>query len=323
MEDSGLICAYALDGNGGGREISLEEASAVSVEKGFIWIHLDYTARGAQRWLHEKSGLDEIAVSALLAAETRPRTVSIADGLLVTLRGVNLNPGADPEDMVSLRMWVETGRVISTRMRRLLAVQDMRGMIANKCGPKTAGEFLVEMGDRLAMRMSYVIEGLDETVDTLEEQVLSAESRELRTKLAQLRRETILLRRYLAPQREALARLVAEKNPLLCDVDRMHLREVADRMTRYGEDLDAARERAAVTQEELSNRLSEQINKRMYVLSIVAAIFLPLGFATGLLGINVGGIPGAEFAYAFAIVCLLLVAVIILQIILFRWKRWL
>jgi zinc transporter len=323
MKDDGLICAYALDGDGGGRELSLEEASGIASEKGFVWIHLDYAAPGAQRWLREKSGLDEIIVSTLLAPETRPRSVAVDGGLLVTLRGVNLNPGADPEDMVGIRMWIEHRRVISTRKRRLLAVDDIRGMIGSAHGPKTPGEFLIEMSDRLATRMSDVIEGLDDTVDTLEEEVLIAESHELRTKLAQARRETILLRRYLAPQREALARLQAEKTPLLTDTDRMQLREVTDRITRYVEDLDAARERAAVTQEELSNRLSEQINKRMYVLSIVAAIFLPLGFATGLLGINVGGIPGAEFAYAFAIVCLVLVGIVIFQFIVFRWRRWL
>ncbi len=323
MKDDGLICAYALDGDGGGREISLEEASGISSEKGFVWIHLDYAAAGVQRWLNEKSGLDEIIVSTLLAPETRPRSVAIGGGLLVTLRGVNLNPGADPEDMVGIRMWIEHRRVISTRKRRLLAVDDIRGMIASARGPRTPGEFLLEISDRLAIRMSDVIEGLDETVDTLEEEVLIAESHELRTKLAQVRRETILLRRYLAPQREALARLQAEKTPLLTDADRMQLREVTDRITRYVEDLDSAKDRAAVTQEELSNRLSEQMNKRMYVLSVVAAIFLPLGFATGLLGINVGGIPGAEFAYAFALVCLILVGIVIFQILVFRWRRWL
>ena len=47
---------------------------------------------------------------------------------------------------------------------------------------------------------------------------------------------------------------------------------------------------------------SDQMNRRMLVLSIVAAVFLPLGLLTGLLGINVGGMPGAENAWAFWIV---------------------
>lgn len=71
--------------------------------------------------------------------------------------------------------------------------------------------------------------------------------------------------------------------------------------------MESARERTAVTSEELSNRLAEQMNRTMCTLSIVAAIFLPLGLLTGLLGINVGGIPGTEAPWAFALVTLVLV----------------
>lgn len=98
--------------------------------------------------------------------------------------------------------------------------------------------------------------------------------------------------------------------------------KTTDRVIRYTEDLDSVRDRAVVTQKELVNRLSEQMNMRMYVLSLVAAIFLPLGFFTGLLGINVGGIPGAENHYAFFIFILMLVVLVILQIVIFKKKKW-
>jgi zinc transporter len=78
-----------------------------------------------------------------------------------------------------------------------------------------------------------------------------------------------------------------------------------------------------VTQEELGNRLSEQLNSRMYVLSVVAAIFLPLGFLTGLFGINVGGIPMAENPQGFIDIVLMLLLITGLQVVLFRWRRWL
>jgi zinc transporter len=93
-------------------------------------------------------------------------------------------------------------------------------------------------------------------------------------------------------------------------------------LIRHLEDLDAIRERVAVTQEELQSRLAEQQNVRMYVLSIVAAIFLPLGFLTGLLGINVGGIPGADNPLAFGMFMGFLVLLLAAQLIYFRVKKW-
>ena len=101
------------------------------------------------------------------------------------------------------------------------------------------------------------------------------------------------------------------------------MREASDQLSRYLEDLDEARDRAAVTQEELVNRLSEQMNNKMYLLSIVAAIFLPLGFLTGLLGINVGGIPGADSKLGFTTFLILLLTVVIFQFWLFKKKKWL
>jgi zinc transporter len=170
--------------------------------------------------------------------------------------------------------------------------------------------------------MAGVISDIEDEVDRLQDQVLEAESRQLRSALNDLRRVIIALRRYLAPQRDALSRMTNLKVPWIDERDLLHLREEADRVTRYVEDLDAARERAAVTQEELSNRLSEQLNSRMYVLSVVAAIFLPLGFLTGLFGINVGGIPMAENPRGFVDIVLLLFLITGIQVVLFRWRRW-
>ena len=322
MSTNGLVIAYLLDGKGGGREIGWQEIARWSAEQGVLWVHLDINDPGARAWILEQSGLDEIEAEALLAEETRPRGTVFENGLLVILRGVNLNPGADPEDMVSIRLWIEKHRVISLRRRRLLSVDDLRSSIGRGIGPTSAGDFLADMADRLVARAADVVDGIDESVDELQEQVVSGETRALRAALADLRREAIALRRYLAPQREVMNRLSANRNPWLGDAERLRLREEADRVTRYVEDLDAARERAGVTQEELANRLSEQMNNRMYVLSLIAGIFLPISFVTGLLGINVGGIPAADSPSGFVLVTLLLIVIVAIQVVLFKRKDW-
>ena len=65
------------------------------------------------------------------------------------------------------------------------------------------------------------------------------------------------------------------------------------------------------------------MNRTMYRFGIITGFFLPLSFLTGLLGINVGGIPGAEQSYSFAVVCVLMVALTTGQWWLFRRLRWL
>jgi zinc transporter len=137
-----------------------------------------------------------------------------------------------------------------------------------------------------------------------------------------LRRKTASIRRYLAPQRDALDRLYRQPGDLFSQSEAQSLREEADRITRYLEDLDLARERAMVLQEELLGRMAHEQNSRMYLLSVVAAVFLPLSFLTGLLGMNVAGLPGTENPQAFALSAIAMIGLGIGLVVYFRWKRW-
>ena len=320
--NDGLVFSYVLNGKGGGTPVNWEQIKEWKPDKGVLWLHLDYTDEGVRKWLCEKSGIDQVLCEALTAEDTRPRVVSSQNSLLLILRGVNFNPGADPEDMVALRMWFDENRIITMRHRKVMAIDDIHKSIEAGNGPSTPAEFLVMTANRLVDRMGDVVAGVDDAVDELEETVLTAESYELRPKLAGVRRQSISLRRYIAPQRDVLARLQNERIAWLSNIDLGRIREVAERTARFIDDIDSARDRAAITQEELNNRLSEQMNKTMYILSIVAAIFLPLGLLTGLLGINVGGIPGTESKLAFTVVTLFLLGIAFVELWIFKRSKW-
>lgn len=317
----GLVHAFRITAGSKAERLDWQQVKAWQTGQGMLWLHLDVNDDQARRWVFDESAIPVVAARALFAPETRPRATQIGEGTLVQLRGVNLNPGADVEDMVSLRLWVEGDRMVSTRRRRLLSINDVVESLASEA-PATLGRLFVLINDRLVGRISSVIDDIEERVADLEERALDMPSGEMRSGLSSLRREAIALRRYLAPQREALGRLNSEQLSWMNEGDRMGLREVTDRLVRLIEDLDAVRERAAVVQEEITNSLSDQLNRRMYVLSIVAAVFLPLGFLTGLLGINVGGIPGADNPWAFALFSGLLFALVGVQIWFFRTRRW-
>jgi zinc transporter len=321
--ETGLIHAFLMNGKGGGRLLSWEELQDWTPDQGKIWMHFDYTVAATRSWLESNSGLDQIIIDALLTEDTRPRTTNIEDGLLITLRGVNNNPGADPEDMVSIRMWAEADRIISTRKRKLLSVKDLLRQLERGKGPKDMAEFIVYLTDRLVWRMIDTVDQLEEQIDDIEDKALTENPGDLRHDLSELRRQTIALRRYLSPERDALTKIMVEQVSWIQDIHRRKMREVGERLIQHIEDIDVVRERTSVMNEQLLSRLSEQLNQRMYVLSILSAIFLPLGFLTGLLGVNLGGIPGAQGSSAFWIFVGLLFLVVLSQLAILRWKKWL
>ena len=251
-EKDGLIFGYILDGEGNGVPISWERVGQWTPDQGTLWVHLDYTTEEVQTWLETKSQLSEITREILIEEDTRPRITSSKDGLLLILRGVNCNPGSDPEDMVALRICFNENRIITMRKSRILAIDDIHKAIEAGKGPTSSSDFCVMVSGRIADRMGDIVSEVDDRMDELEDTVLTAESRELRPLLADLRRQCISLRRYIAPQRDVLSRLQSERLSWLTDMDRLHLREIAERTARFVEDIDSARDRAAITQEELN-----------------------------------------------------------------------
>ena len=68
---------------------------------------------------------------------------------------------------------------------------------------------------------------------------------------------------------------------------------------------------------------SDRVERRLRLLTIVSAITLPLGLIAGLLGMNVGGIPGTSLPAAFIIVVALMVVIAVAEYLYFKWKGWL
>jgi len=322
-EENGLLFACRLDGQGAAELCDWQSVEATAAHDASLWVHLDNGSLHAQEWLRERSGVPASVVSALLAKESRPRSLRVGQGLLAIMRGVNLNPGAAPEDMVAIRMWVEEDRIVTVRHERLMTPRDvLADLISGRHGPDTVPALFVALSERLSLRMNDVIIKLEDELGALEEQVETEPPSSLRSKLAELRQDCVALRRYLSPQREALANLQYDAPDWLRDSERMGLRETTDRTMRYLEDLDAARDRAIVVLDELANKMAERMNQTMYALSIVAAIFLPLSFLTGLLGINVGGMPGVNSNLAFWVTCAAMAALLVVEVIILRRLKW-
>ncbi|QLC72552.1 zinc transporter ZntB [Pseudomonas sp. LPB0260] len=322
----GLVHALVLDGRGGARAVAHDGLAGLELAEGeSLWLHWDRSHPQTQAWLRRDSGLGEFACDLLLEENTRPRLLTLPNQeLLLFLRGVNLNPGAEPEDMVSVRIFAAARRVISLRLRPLRASEDLiRDLQAGK-GPKTSSELILSLADYLTDKVDALVAELAEQVDEQEEQI-DADERVLpdHDLLLQIRRRAAGLRRFLAPQREIFAQLTRNQQPWFVADDTDYWNELNNRLTRYLEELELSRERVSLVLDAENRRMDERMNRIMYRFSIITMVFLPMSFLTGLLGINVGGMPGAESPFGFVIACLIMTAIGLGQWWLFRRWRWL
>lgn len=319
--DEPVLFALQLDGSGGGRDLSLAEV--LQADNTPLWLHFDASVAGTAKLIKQcAAGIDQATIDAMLDRDARPRVVEIDGHVQLTLRGVNLNDNEQAEDMVALRLWISANRIISVRYRTLKTVKDIAARLRAGKGPKTVGAIVSLLCSRLLERIDPVLGQLDDDTDNIEERLIDSADAALRKNITEVRKKAILFRRYIAPQREAIGKLRLAEVDWLSVHDKRSLQESHDRVTRYVEDLDAIRERAQIVKDELVNILSDKLNRNLYVISVVTAIFLPLGFLTGLFGINIGGMPGVDNPLAFWQFATALSLLVITQIILFKVLKW-
>lgn len=300
----------------------------------FCWIHLDGRDEKAMAWLDrgggdaggdaigEGPGLPPTARFNLTTAETRPRCQPLEQGVIINLRGPRAHPEDEGDELVSIRIWAERGRLVSVTFRRMAGLEALRERMER-------GDFL-DPGDLIAALAVQITYALDPVVADLGDQVddcelsLSSERYQLRREIAQARSKAISYRRFIVPQRQALESMAVLEQDWIEDEDRIHLREAADRFARMAEELEAVRERSALLHEQITDLRAEMIDRRSLIIAIVAMIFLPLTFVTGLFGMNVDGIPYAHHPLSFWAVTgfsILVGALVTTYFVATRWFR--
>ena len=323
-ESYGLAEALVLDGLGSARRISHDEIDTLQLQPTeTLWLHWDRSHPAAQTWLREQSGLSEFVCDLLLEEGTRPRIVQPDKlQLLLFLRGVNLNPGAQPEDMISLRIFANKQRVISLRLRHLQARAELTAELDSGKGPVSAQDLVLRLADLMTDKVEPLVVELSDLVDSEDDQIeQDANYAPDHNKMVTAKRRSASLRRFLAPQRDIFFEMAKDKLAWFAGDQAKDWNELGNSLTRHLEELELIRERVGLVLESEHRRMAERMNRVMYLFAIVTGFFLPLSFLTGLLGINVGGIPGSEYPYGFMVVCLLMLGFGLFQWWLFRRLR--
>jgi zinc transporter len=318
LSDGLPVAAFDIDAAGAARPAP-DLRPAPEPGSAWRWLHFGAADPAFVDWA--RGHLPAVVSSALTQTEVRPRCEPYGEGLMLTLRGVNRNPGQQADDMVSLRLWVTPRLVVSARLRRLYAADELREGMAAGRGPASPGAFLVALARGLTDRIEDLSLALESSADRFEDQVLEADH-SMVDALGPLRASAIKLRRHVGPQREALARLVQLSGTVAEPAERSELAEIADRTTRSVEELESVAARIAALQDHIASQTTERLARNSFLLSVVAAIFLPLGFLTGLFGVNLAGMPGLDWPWAFAAFSAAALGIAVALALLFRFMRW-
>lgn len=238
--------------------------------------------------------------------KTRTEQVSlfVGRGFLVSFH----DAVSDPFEPVRARLRAQSGKIRSRRSDYLLYA----------------------LLDNIVDHGFPVLEWYGEQIEALEEKLLDHPARDTLAEIHQVRRDLLLVRRMLWPQREMLVQLYREEYPCIEQDTRMFLRDCYDHTVQIMDLMESYREMAASMLEVYLSSVSNRLNESMRLLTMVATVFIPLTFISGIYGMNFGNnshswwaMPELRWDYGYPAIWLVMIVVVGLMLHLFKRNKWL
>ncbi len=273
------------------------------VAPGETWINTEVKDDEGRRWLANQSGLDEEIINRLLepASVTCWRRFGRALHLNVysTVSGGNAATTA----FISFGIWLEPGRIITVSRGEVPALQRAAQACSVGAGPSNSWDLVALLLSDGLDRLERNLHDLNATIDQLEDDFVTDSGNPPLQRVAEFQNQVIYTRRLRATLANMINFISCQPHSTIDGAVRDDLDGIANVFAQHHQLLNLSIDRAAALQGQIRDELADSMNKSTYRFTWVATVFLPLSFVTGLLGINVAGIPGDHDPQAFWLVC--------------------
>lgn len=191
-----------------------------------------------------------------------------------------------------------------------------------RCLTKGTGYLLYQISDELVTNTMALIEDIDDHIDQIEDEIFTDPQPGTLALIFTIKRSALTLRRTLLPQREVYTKLARGDFKLIPEHDRIYFRDVYDHMVRLQEINESVRDLAGGAIDTYLSVVNNRMNEIMKVLTIIATIFIPLSFFTGIYGMNFVYMPELQWRWGYFFLLGFLGMVIIGMLMYFKRKRW-
>jgi len=189
------------------------------------------------------------------------------------------------------------------------------------------GMFAFHLVDEVAERYLDLLDALDDEIDELEDMIGEESAQSVGRRLRGIRHDVLGIRRTLSPTRDAVHKIVDGRVEL--DDDELFPRDVEiafgnayDKLLRASEALDSSRDSLGGVRDYLQGKIANDQNEVMKRLTLIASLLLVPTFIVGLYGQNFRDIPELHWAFGYWWSWGWILGTTVLQLIFFRWRRW-
>jgi len=315
-------------------EEHLQEKDAKSIKECFpykdkptvTWINVD--------GLHEIKVIEEIGkhfnlhpliLEDIVDTDQRPKIKDFKDYIFIILKMLYYDKKDNEIQVEQVSLILGKNYVISFQEREGDVFNSIRERIRNNIGRirKAGADYLIYvLIDAIVDNYFIIIEKLGEKIENLEDKMISRPKPANLRVIHKLRRDLIFLRKSVWPLREVISILERGESPLILESTNVYLRDVYGHTIQVMDTVETLRDIISGMLDIYLSSVSNRMNEIMKMLTIIATIFIPLTFITGIYGMNFQNMPEIKWVWGYPIVLLGMLIIGIVMVIYFKRKKW-
>ena len=319
--------AYYLSPEGTLRKDLDEEESRAAFEskQGLLWVDITVTTEEDGSFLERSFNFHHLAVEDCMSPKIHsPKIDDFGEYLFIVVHGINHVVESDIVEMAELDIFLGHHFVVSNHNFPLYSIESIRRLVEDDGRPmKRGADFLTHaLVDALIDNVLPTTDKMSEEAEEIEEETIRSPQQATLEAILKLKRSALRIHRVMAPQREVLNRLSRREFPLISEVALIFYRDIYDHIVRIEDLNQTLRDRADNALTTYLSSVANRQNEVMKVLSVVAAIFLPLSLVAGIYGMNFENMPELKVPWGYFAV-LGFMGIVIVSVIWWFWaRRW-
>jgi len=316
-------------------ETQLEEKEVKTVEEVFpfkdkptiTWINIDglHDIEVIEK-IGRHFGLHPLVLEDIVNTEQRPKLEDFGDHIFVVLKMLYYDKEKNELEAEQVSLIFGLNFVISFQERLGKIFEPLRERIRKGKGRvrKSGADYLAyALIDSIVDNYFVILEQFGERIEDTEQELATNPTQEILQTIRAFKKEMIFLRKSIWPLREVVNLLERGESPLIHESTGIYLRDVYDHTIQIIDAVESYRDMLSGMLDVYLSSISNKMNEVMKVLTIFAAIFIPLTFVAGIYGTNFSFIPELEWQWSYFVFLAVLVLIGISMLAYFRRKKWL
>ena len=312
----------------GGSTVTVDRVDPAWIKPGsgiLVWVDLDQPTPDESNILRDVFHFHELAIEDALSEMHHPKVESYGDYLYLILHGIDFKASEHCFTTKDIDFFLGAQYLVTVHP----GVSRSIGKVGTVCNrdPRVLGEgpgmLLYRIVDTMVDNYRPEVDKLSEKLDTLEEEVFEHPNTQLARMILNFKKDISSLRQIVLPQRDVVARLARREFPLISEPLSYGFRDVHDHLVRLADEAMFFQDRITSLLDANLAIVSNQLNSIMKILTVIATVFMPLTFITGLYGMNVDlphfGLGGITM---FWVLMGLMTAIVGVMLFLFRRRGW-